>query len=144
MQQYLEFATSHWLLVSALLVISGLLLYNLVGGGVKGQVDPVAATALINHKDALVVDVRPVADFSQGHIIDSVNIPINGFKNQLQQLHKHKDRPVVVACRSGAQSVPACKQLRREGFAEVYNLKGGILAWQNANLPLTKKGKRSS
>jgi rhodanese-related sulfurtransferase len=33
----------------------------------------------------------------------------------------------------------ACRQLRKEGFTEVYNLRGGILAWQSANLPLTRK-----
>jgi len=44
-----------------------------------------------------------------------------------------------VTCRSGSQSSMACQQLRKAGFPAVYNLRGGILAWQNASLPLTRK-----
>ena len=139
MQQFIEFATNHWVLFLALLTIGGLLIYNLTLGAPKDQMDPQGATELINHRNALVVDVRPVADFSQGHIINAVNVPMNGLQNQLGQLKKHQDRPVIVSCRSGAQSSQACRQLRSAGFTEVYNLKGGMLAWQNANLPVTRK-----
>ena len=83
MQQLIEFATNHWILVLSLLTISGLLVYNLTLGAPKDQLDPQAVTELINHRNALVVDVRPVADFSQGHIINAVNLPMNSFQNQL-------------------------------------------------------------
>jgi rhodanese-related sulfurtransferase len=88
-----------------------------------------------------VVDVRPIADFSNSHIINSLNIPATSLKNQLTQLDKHKEKgvPVILACRSGGQSSASCKILRDSGFEEVYNLKGGILAWESANLPVTKK-----
>jgi rhodanese-related sulfurtransferase len=87
----------------------------------------------------VVIDVRPLADFVQGHIINAINIPMNGFKNQIGTLHKHQGRPIIVNCRSGSQSAMACNQLRKAGFQEVYNLRGGILAWQSANLPVTRK-----
>ena len=103
------------------------------------MVDPTGATALINQQDAAIVDVRPAADFAKGHIINAINVPINGFKNQTAALSKFKEKPVIVTCRSGAQSQSACSLLRKSGFAEVYNLKGGILAWESANLPLTRK-----
>jgi rhodanese-related sulfurtransferase len=137
-QQLIEFVGNHWALFAALLVIVGLLAYNLIMGE-KGSVAPLAATEMINRRDAVVVDVRPAADFAQGHIINAINIPMNGFKNQVGVLHKHKDKPIVVACRSGSQSSVACRQLRKEGFPEVYNLRGDVLAWQNASLPLTRK-----
>lgn len=136
--QLFEFVGNHWPLFAALVVVLALLAYNLTLGD-KGSVDPTEATGLINHKDAVVIDVRPAADFAKGHIINAQNIPMNGFKNQLGALQKHKDGPLVIACRSGSQSSMACQQLRKAGFAEVYNLHGGILAWQNANLPLTRK-----
>ena len=85
------------------------------------------------------MDVRPSADFAKGHIINAVNIPMNGFKKQINRLQKYQDRPIVVACRSGAQSAQACRELRRQGFGKVFNLRGGILAWENANLPVTRK-----
>jgi rhodanese-related sulfurtransferase len=136
--QLIEFVGNHWMLFFALGVILGLLTYSLLVGS-KGSVDALAATDLINHREALVVDVRPAADFAKGHIINAVNMPMNGFQKQIPTLHKHKDKPIVVSCRSGSQSSMACRQLRKEGFTEVYNLRGGILAWQSANLPLTRK-----
>lgn len=134
----IEFIGNNWYLFVALAVILGLLTHNLIVGG-KGSVDPVGATDLINHKNALVVDVRPAADFAQGHVINAINIPFNGFKNQIGTLQKHKERPIVVNCRSGSQSSAACQQLRKAGFQDVYNLSGGLMAWQNAGLPLTRK-----
>lgn len=136
--QLIEFLGNHWILFMALGVVLGLLTYNLLFGD-KGSVDPIGATALINQKDAAVVDVRPAADFAKGHIINAVNIPINGFKNQTAVLGKYKERPIIVTCRSGAQSQGACHLLRKAGFPEVYNLKGGVLAWESASLPLTRK-----
>lgn len=136
--QLFEFVGNHWILFLALAVILGLLIYNLMVGN-KGSVDPTGATALINQKDAAVVDVRPAADYAKGHIINAVNIPINGFKNQTATLGKLKDKPVIVTCRSGGQSQSACNQLRKSGFLEVYNLRGGVLAWESANLPLTRR-----
>lgn len=141
LQQLIEFIGHHWTLFAALAVILALLAHNLLVSG-KGSVDPAGATDLINHKDALVLDVRPAADFAQGHIINAVNIPMNGFRKQIGTLQKYKDRPVLVTCRSGSQSTMACQQLRKEGFADVHNLRGGVLAWQSANLPLSKKKKR--
>jgi rhodanese-related sulfurtransferase len=136
--QLIEFLGNHWILFLALGVILGLLTYNLLVGS-KGSVDPLGATTLINQKDAAVVDVRPTADFAKGHIINAVNIPMNGLKNQTAALNKFKDKPVIVTCRSGSQSQAACHFLRKAGFPEVYNLRGGVLAWESANLPLTRK-----
>ncbi len=143
MEQLLEFAGNHLALVAALVVILFLLAQNLLTDmGGKWVVDPQRATELLNREDAVVVDVRPMADFSKGHIINAINIPMNGFKNQMNQLEKHKEKPVIVACRSGAQSPAACKLLRSSGFEQVYNLQGGILAWQNRNLPISRKNKK--
>ena len=138
MQQLIEFTMNHWILVLALILVSGLLVHNLLQGN-KGSVDPLGATDMINHQDAVVVDVRPAADFQKGHIINAINIPSNGFSNQINTLNKHKDQVIIINCRSGSQSQTACQQLRKAGFEKVFNLHGGILAWQNANLPITRK-----
>jgi len=138
LQQLIAFIDNHWILFAALAVIIALLIHNLIVSG-KGSVDPTGATELINRKDALVLDVRPTADFAQGHIVNSRNLPMNGFKKQIGTLHKYKESPILVACRSGSQSSMACRQLRKEGFGEVYNLRGGVSAWQDANLPLSRK-----
>lgn len=138
-QQLIEFVVNHWVLFVALVAILGLLTHNLLAGS-KGSVDPVEATELINRRDAVVVDVRPSADFAKGHIINAISIPMNGFKKQIPTtLQKHKGKPIVTVCRSGSQSSMACQQLRKQGFEEVFNLRGGLLSWESANLPLTRK-----
>ncbi|MEJ2530033.1 MAG: rhodanese-like domain-containing protein [Gammaproteobacteria bacterium] len=140
MEHIFEFAGNHLLLLAALVVILLLLAQNLLSDiDGKGSVTPHRATELINRNDAVVVDVRPMADFSKSHIINAINIPVSTLNNQLTQLEKYKKVPIILACRSGAQSSAACKTLSKNGFDEVYNLKGGILAWEGANLPVRRK-----
>jgi rhodanese-related sulfurtransferase len=142
MEQYIEFASNNLLLVGGFLVALALLIQDLVtGGSGKGAIDPSGATELINAKDALVIDVRPGADFTKGHIINAENIPMSGFSAQVERLKKHQGKPIIVNCNSGAQSAAACRMLRKAGFGEVYNLRGGILAWQSANFPISRKRK---
>lgn len=142
MAQLIEFAGNHLLLVGGFIVVLTLLIQDLLTGGFgKGSVDPKGATELINQQNAVVLDVRPSADFSKGHIINAVNIPMNGFSGQIDKLRKHQDQPIVVSCRSGAQSSTACRLLRKAGFSQVFNLQGGMLAWQNANFPVSRKRK---
>ena len=139
MEQFIEFASNHLFLFIALIVVIALLIQNILAAGGQNTVPSTKATELINREDAHVVDVRSINDFTSGHIINAINIPANALKNQLGQLAKYKDQPIIVACRSGSQSGMACKQLRKEGFEKVYNLRGGMLAWQNANLPMSRK-----
>jgi len=140
MSQYIEFLTNHIYLFSGLAVVTVLLAYNLfMTAGDKNSVTPKRATEMINRDEAVVIDVRAMNDFQTGHIINAINVPSNAIKNQLKQLSKHKESPVIVTCRSGAQSNAACKQLREAGFEKVFNMQGGMLAWQNDDLPVSKK-----
>ena len=140
MEQVLEFAGNHTLLVSAFLIVLSALIWNLVADpGGKNAVDPLTATAMINHEDAVVVDVRSMAEFKGGHIVNAINIPMNGFGNSIKQLEKHRNKPIVAVCRSGSRSGAACGMLRKQGFENVKNLRGGMMAWENANLPVKRK-----
>lgn len=140
MEQLLEFAGNHLVLVSAFLIVLSALTWNLVADpGGKNAVDPLGATGLINHEDAVIVDVRSIAEYKTGHIVNAVNIPLNGLANGLKQLEKHRSKPIVVVCRSGSRSGSACSQLRKHGFENVKNLRGGMMAWESANLPVKRK-----
>ncbi len=127
MELYIEFITKEWMLFAALALTRRLLIHNLLSGGAKNNVEPSQATEMINRQDAVVVDIRPINDFGQGHIIAAINIPAGSLKNQIGTLEKHKQKPLIIACRSGSQSVAACKQLSSAGFESVYNLKGGMM-----------------
>ncbi|NOT17231.1 MAG: rhodanese-like domain-containing protein [Sulfuriferula sp.] len=137
----MEFVQSNiWLIILA--AFSGFMLMfpglrGKLGGG--QEVDATEAVRLINHENALILDVREANEFSSGHIANAKHIPGGQLANSLKTLEKHKDQTIVVNCRSGARSAMACGVLRKNGFTKVYNLKGGIVAWQNANLPTTVK-----
>lgn len=141
MSQYITFVTQHWELFLALVVILGLLASNTFGGSLRGYraVTPQEATRLMNHEDALVVDVREDAEYSGGHIINAKHIPLSKVQARIGELEKYKDKPIILGCRSGQRSGRACGILKKAGFEKVYNLGGGVVAWQSAGLPLTKK-----
>ncbi|MDA8092779.1 MAG: rhodanese-like domain-containing protein [Betaproteobacteria bacterium] len=96
------------------------------------------ATQLINQRDALVLDVREDKEFATGHIPNSKHIPLGQLGTRLTELAKYKARPIVVNCRSGARSARACGALGKQGFGEVYVLTGGMMAWEQANLPVAR------
>lgn len=141
MEQFIEFASNHLLLVGAFVVVLALVIKAEFDhqSGRANQMDPTAAIRLMNNEHAVVLDVREVADFSKGHIKNARNVPMSSLRSQLDSLAKHKDKPVLAYCRSGNQSGRACRMLKRSGFSNVHNLAGGVLNWQDANLPLTKK-----
>lgn len=144
MQQLGEFVVNHWDLFLALAIIIALMF----GGGIFSRlrgfsnIDPVEAVRLINHEEATMLDVRENSEVSEGLILGATHIPLGALKKRLGELDKLKGKPIIVGCRSGHRSATACGQLRKEGFETVYNLKGGILAWQNAGMPLSKESKR--
>ena len=49
------------------------------------------------------------------------------------------DKPIIAVCRSGSRSGAACKMLGKQGFEQVKNLRGGMMAWESANLPVKRK-----
>ena len=141
MHQYVTFVLNHWELFVALVIILALLAGNRFTDRLRGfrAVSPSEATQLINREDALVLDVREDGEYQGGHIINALHIPVASLNERLGELEKHKDKPIIVGCRSGQRSARACATLRKQGFEQVYNLSGGVMAWQNANLPLSKK-----
>lgn len=128
-----------WMIAVAL--SSGLmLLWSFIGHHVRGvkEVGSVAALQLINHKNALILDVRDEKEFNTGHILNAKLIPLGKLAARLAELERYRDRPVVVYCRSGQHSATACVLLGKEGFGQAYSLAGGVLAWQKSSLPLEK------
>lgn len=107
--------------------------------GAGAGVSPLQATLMINREDAIVVDVREPAEYVGGHIPHSRHIPLSQLGKRLPELEKYKARTVIVNCASGNRSASACGALRRAGFARVFNLSGGISAWGEAGLPVTRK-----
>ena len=136
----LAFAGRHPILLLALAGLTLAIVLNELASlmrGVKG-VGPAALTALINRDNALVVDLRPQADFEKGHIAGARNVQMSQFDPENKQLVAARALPVVLVCKAGQTSSGAAARLRKAGFERVYVLDGGIAAWQQADLPLAK------
>jgi len=137
--QLSEFFGNHVLLVAALVGIIIMLVAGEIQqriGGVK-DVGPVDATRMLNHENAIMIDMRKDKDYQEGHIVNAIHLPEFN-DSTMERLEKFRKRPLIVYCRSGQQSAGVCSKLRKHGFEPVYNLKGGVLARQNANLPLSR------
>jgi rhodanese-related sulfurtransferase len=102
------------------------------------EVGVVDAVQLINRKDAVVLDVREPGEFKSGHIPNARNVPAGQVATRMKELEKFRNKVVLLACGGGPRSAAVSAQLRKEGFGEVYALAGGMVAWQQAGMPLEK------
>ncbi|MCB9053053.1 MAG: rhodanese-like domain-containing protein [Lewinellaceae bacterium] len=78
-----------------------------------------------------LIDVRTPEEYNEGHIEGAVNIDFyaDDFEQQLQQ-KLDKGKPVLLYCRSGSRSAQSAEQMKALGFKEMYDLKGGFMAWK--------------
>ena len=136
----MKFLFDNVYLVAIAVVSGGMLLWPLVrrGAGGAAAVSTLEATQLINRQDALVLDVRSAEEFQKGHILNARNMPISQIDARLGDIARYKVKPVIVTCESGNRSGAPAAVLRKEGFAQVFVLSGGIAAWQQAGLPVEK------
>ncbi|MFM8373611.1 MAG: rhodanese-like domain-containing protein [Bacteroidota bacterium] len=79
----------------------------------------------------LLLDVREPWEYEEFNVGGKL-IPVGSLMNQMWELEEYKDQPVVVHCRSGARSAMAQGLMMANGFTNVRNLKGGMLAWLEA------------
>lgn len=142
MEHLPEFFSNHILLFGGLFAVLALLIKaeyeHQTGRG--SLITPVSAIRIMNNdENALILDVRPAAEYQKGHIKGSKNIAFGDLPGKLSELEKYKSRPVLAYCNVGNMSGKACRLLKKAGFSEVHNISGGVHGWQDANLPLTSK-----
>lgn len=140
MSQYLEFVGNHpFLSAAAVILIAVTVMYELKRATRRyADIEPGDATRLINHDDALMIDTRPSAEFDKRHILNAMSVPAAELGDRLPKLDKQAERPVIVYCAAGTTSGGVADALTQAGFKRVYNLKGGIAAWETAGLPVIK------
>lgn len=135
-----EFLLNNIALVALFLASGALLVWPELSrfAGGADSVGTLEATRLMNQPGALVLDVREGTEFAAGHLPRARHIPLGELARRVDEIAKFKDKPVIVTCRSGARSGSACRTLKNAGFTKVYNLKGGVPAWEQASLPVEK------
>ena len=142
MEQFSEFVLNNLMLFAALAVVLVLLIKaELDHQANKGLlVSPASAIRLMNnHDDALIIDIRAVAEYNNGHIKGAKNVPVNDLASNIDSYSDYKNKPVLIYCNSGSSTSRAIRLLKNAGFEKINNLEGGIAAWKEANMPLTKK-----
>ena len=96
-------------------------------------------TELITDSNVVVLDVRTAAEFAEGHIKGAILID----QGQSDFVEKARttlpmEKKIAVYCRSGRRSANAAGKLADVGY-KCINLKGGIIAWKEADMPVTKE-----
>lgn len=98
--------------------------------------DPATVNQIRERADVLLIDVREQAEYNEGHIPGITLIPMGEISNRLAEIPK--DKTVVVTCRSGNRSSQVASYLQQQGFTNIHDMQGGIVAWQQAGLPVER------
>ncbi|MBS0394271.1 MAG: rhodanese-like domain-containing protein [Proteobacteria bacterium] len=139
MQQFLEYVTHHYALVAAAAAMLVLVLVHEFRARTASfaSISPAEAVRLVN-AGAVLVDIRGREAFEAGHIAGARNVPGAVIADGAQPLERFKDKAVIAYCDSGMTAGSAARHLGRLGFSKAYNLRGGLAAWRQENLPVVK------
>lgn len=139
--QIIEFTGNHPFLILAFVGTLAALIYSEISRRLSGMltVGAIEATQLSNRENAVFLDIREDKEYKGGHIPEAIHIPLSQLSGRVSELGKHKDSPIIAYCRSGNRSNAAGGVLKKHGFEKVYNLGGGIVAWEKASLPVSTK-----
>ena len=138
MDQYIEFATTHYLLSFSLVCVIFLLVQDLISNSFNKfeSLSPLIAVTKMDSDKTVIIDVREPDEFIKSHIENAINVPLGKLEEKLPTLEQYKDQILIVTCQTGARSVPACKTLTKAGFEQVFNMQGGMQSWEDNKLPI--------
>ena len=95
---------------------------------------PTLKAYLDEGKNLRLIDVRSIAEMATGIIPNAEKLPLHTLPVRLNEIAN--DDLCVLYCRSGARSAQGVGFMNAQGFDKVYNLRGGIIAWQQMGMPL--------
>ncbi|MCK8825813.1 rhodanese-like domain-containing protein [Fuchsiella alkaliacetigena] len=108
-------------------------LFILVSNNDYRDIDVFKAQEMIVEEEVLIIDVREAYEFESGHISGAELMPLAELKKDYQQLDS--EQKILLVCRSGNRSGQAGNFLAKRGFSKVYNLSGGMIAWERVKSP---------
>ena len=105
--------------------------------GDYGDVSIQEAIEVMEQKtDLVIIDVRTVGEFDEGHIEDAINIPVDELATHLDELSK--DDELLVYCRTGNRSGSAVTILSDAGYTRIYHMHEGISVWIQQGHPVVQ------
>lgn len=138
----MAFASAHLVLVGAWVIVFFATIFVFIKESFSGvkEIDNQGLTFLVNKQNGIIIDVRSLEEFNQGHIAGSYQLlPMDVKSRNIGKIEHHKERPIIVVCANGFNARGIAQELYKQGFTQVYNLKEGISGWRAANLPLIRK-----
>ncbi len=132
-----------------LLAVGSIIAVVLIGGCLGGPasddriirtITPAEASGLVEEAGQdpkfVVIDVRRPDEFARGHIPGAININSAQFSEHMGSLDP--DGRYVICCQRGGRSAGVREMMREAGFREVYEIGGGMSAWEAAGLPVVR------
>jgi rhodanese-related sulfurtransferase len=135
-----QFVGNHMFLVALLtaLILALFVTQVMVWMRKYTELSPAGLTQLINRDTPLLIDLSASADFEKMHVPGAKHVAMSQFDPENKDLAKARELPVVVMDKDGRNTDSAAQRLIKAGFTRVYTLGGGVLAWQQAQLPTAK------
>jgi len=131
-------------IISLFFRVSVLALFLAMSSASFAEVTDISQDALMQRIKAdhaqLILDVRSPEEYKAGHIPGAINIPHDQMGARLAEISSHKNKEVVLYCRSGRRVAIAADILQSAGFSKLLHLDGDMYDWQsNRNLPVVKQ-----
>ena len=138
MLEFNLFLIDYWYFSVPLFFFIFLFAYSEMNKGGK-KIESNELTRLVNKENAILIDLRKKEDYENGHIMTALNYPHQEFDNQMHELNKFKDRPIILVCDMGRNSANIGDKLKNAEFQETFRLNGGMMTWTQENLPVVQK-----
>ncbi|MHA1718559.1 MAG: rhodanese-like domain-containing protein [Promethearchaeota archaeon] len=129
-------------LISIIIIMAIIVPKILINTGSKENYEDISVETAYNmindtttYPNLVVLDVRSQNEYDSGHINNSILIPVDELENRFSEIEHYKNTEIIVYCRSGSRSRVASVILTSNGFSKIYNMMGGILAWNSASYP---------
>ena len=111
---------------------------NLVYGKYT-SIDVATANDMItggSYPNLIILDVRTQSEYNEGHLENTVLIPLSELESRIDEILPYKDTEIIVYCKGGGRSAQASSILDSNNFTKVFNVLGGITAWESAGYPI--------
>lgn len=117
------------MMIVSILVLAtvGIVLFTSNESGIA-KIDVETLQNRLENEEITLLDVRESTEYEGGHIEGAVNAPLSSLSEI--ELPYPKDEPIFVICRSGNRSAQAAKLLQERGYTEIYDVSGGMIAWE--------------
>jgi len=138
MGEIIYFFTMHPLLSLALIAsLLLVLMYEVNQRSLNLNSITTQQAVILMNKNAKIFDLRSLDAFSKGFISGAKNSP-SSIDNNDPKINKLKERSIILVCNTGISAAKEATRLNKEGFKQVYVLKGGMAEWESQRLPVEK------